>query len=267
MAHALIFDSGVGGLTVSAEIRKVLPKLQQSYAADDAFRPYGSKTDAQLKARLPGLLWTLCETVRPDLAVIACNTASTATLSEIRAALDIPVIGVVPAVKPAAETTTTGRFAVLGTPGTVRREYVDNLIKNFAAGKDVVRQGSTRLVALAEDKLAGRPVDMDALTCEIAPLFARPDVDTVVLACTHFPLLKEELAAAAPKGVRWIDSGEAIARRTQSVLSDIKSLRPARLGPDIALLMGPNDDAVRRGAFQRYGFKRVASLVVSLMPE
>lgn len=260
MTHALIFDSGVGGLTVSAEIRKALPDLQQTYVADDAFRPYGKKSDAQLQERLPGLLWTLCEAAQVDLAVIACNTASTAALDDIRAGLDIPVIGVVPAVKPAALQTRTGRFAVLGTPGTVRREYVDNLIKDFAAGKDVVRRGSVRLVDLAEDKLAGRPVDMKVLSEEVAPLFSNVDVDTVVLACTHFPLLKDELIAASPPDILWIDSGEAIARRTANVISKIKTLRPARPGADLALLLGPNDDPARREAFARYGFDRVVGL-------
>lgn len=261
MAHALIFDSGVGGLSVSAEIRKALPNLQQTYVADDAFRPYGEKSDAQLKNRLPGLLWTLCEAVQPDVAVIACNTASTAALSEIRAILDIPVIGVVPAVKPAAQQTQTGRFAVLGTPGTVRRNYVDKLIRDFAAGKDVVLHGSTKLVTLAEDKLAGRRVDLEVLSREIAPLFKDVTVDTVVLACTHFPLLKDELSAAAPQGVRWIDSGAAIARRVETVLSDIKSFKPLRTGPDPALLIGPNADAARAQAFHSYGFEKLVSLV------
>lgn len=261
MAHALIFDSGVGGLTVSAEIRKRLPDLQQTYAADDAFRPYGEKTDAQLKARLPGLLWTLCETAQVDLAVIACNTASTAALGEIRAALDIPVIGVVPAVKPAAGLTKTGRFAILGTPGTVRRDYVNNLIKDFATDKEVVLHGSTRLVTLAEDKLAGRKVDMTALTREVAPLFDKADVDTVVLACTHFPLLKEELAAASPPGIQWIDSGEAIARRTETVLAEIKTFKPSRKGSDLALLVGPDTDPIRGAAFQSYGLDRIVGLV------
>lgn len=260
MAHAIIFDSGVGGLTVSAEIRKRLPELQQTYAADDFFRPYGNKTDEQLKERLPGLLWTLCEAAKVDLAVIACNTASTAALNEIRAALSIPVIGVVPAVKPAAQTTRSGQFAVLGTPGTVRREYVDNLIKDFAGGKDVVLHGSTKLVALAEDKLAGRQVNMETLTREIEPLFTKVSVDTVVLACTHFPLLKDELAAAAPPGIKWIDSGQAIARRTETVVSQINDLKPMRQGPDIALLVGPNDNPNRESAFRSYGFSQIVGL-------
>jgi len=150
MGHALIFDSGVGGLSVSAEIRKALPGMQQTYAADDIFRPYGEKTEVQLKSRLPALLWTLTEAVNPDLVVIACNTASTTVLPEIRAALDVPVIGVVPAIKPAAAKSRTKTIAVLGTPGTVQRRYVDELIDDFAGDCRVILQGSVNLVDIAE---------------------------------------------------------------------------------------------------------------------
>ncbi|NNE57541.1 MAG: glutamate racemase [Hellea sp.] len=261
MAHALIFDSGVGGLSVSAEIRTCLLDLQQTYIADDQFRPYGEKSDAALKARLPALLWTLCETVKPDIAVIACNTASTSALSEIRAVLKIPVIGVVPAIKPAAKYTQTGRFAVLGTPSTVRQKYVDKLIQEFAPTQTIIRHGSTKLVSLAEDKLAGRPVNLDALTAEIAPLFIDPKVDSVVLACTHFPLLIDELSAVAPAGISWIDSGQAIARRVKSVIASLRKFGPPRPGPDIALLIGPNADEPRKSAFLAYGFERVVGLV------
>ena len=265
--HALIFDSGVGGLSVASEIRHRLPMLQQTYVADDEFRPYGERTDAELQSRLPELLWTLCEAANPDIAVIACNTASTSTLPSIRSALNVPVIGVVPAVKPAATLSLTGRFAVLGTPGTVRRKYVDQLISDFAPMHDVVLQGSTQLVRLAENKLAGLPVDMAVLKSEIAPLFAKNSgqkpIDTVVLACTHFPLLKDELMAVSPHAVNWIDSGVAIARRVETVLSELPKLHSAQQGSDVALLMGPNADARRAQAFQAYGFERV----IGLMPD
>jgi len=203
----------------------------------------------------------LSETLKPDIVVIACNTASTSALSEIRTKIDIPVIGVVPAIKPAAEKSRTRCFAVLGTPGTVRRKYVDQLIQDFAPDQKVVLQGSTRLVALAEDKLAGRAVNMRVLSEEIAPMFKNPNVDSVVLACTHFPLLIEELRAAAPPGIQWIDSGAAIARRVQSVAREISSVRPKRRGPDLVLLMGPNDDPVRAFAFNDYGFERIVGLL------
>ena len=261
--HVLVFDSGVGGLSVVSEIRARLPQSFLSYAADDAFRPYGSKTEVQLRARLPGLLATLTKMLKPDALVIACNTASTTALPSIRAAVQIPVIGVVPAIKPAAEQSLTRAIGVLGTPGTVRRKYVDQLIADFAPDCHVLLQGSTRLVAQAERKLAGKAVDMDVVRDAIAPLFAGrvgADVDGVVLACTHFPLLKEELRAAVRQSVNWIDSGEAIARRLEDVLSDI----PARSLPDhaqLAFLIGPDTDKTRAQAFRDYGFDRTIGLM------
>jgi len=259
MAHALIFDSGVGGLSVSAEIRNRLPSLQQSYAADDVYRPYGEKDDADLQNRLPELLWSLCTAVDPDLAVIACNTASTSALKHIRAVLDIPVIGVVPAVKPAAGLSPGGRFAVLGTPGTIRREYVDKLIRDFAPDHEVVRLGSTALVQLAEDKLSGRQVSGSEIHREIQPLIDRK-VDTIVLACTHFPLLKAEIENAIPYPVKLIDSGEAIARRVETLIQEMSDFKPRRAGPDLALLVGHDNDPVRRETFKAYGFERVIGL-------
>jgi len=265
MGHVLIFDSGVGGLSVAAEIRKALPDIQLTYVADDEYRPYGDKTERQLKERLPGLLWEMVETARPDIVVIACNTASTTALAEIRARLDIPVIGVVPAIKPACVLSRTKTIAVLGTPGTVKRRYVDGLIADFAKGCHVILQGSVNLVDLAERKLAGEIIDPALIRTEISPIFAGrrgADVDAVVLACTHFPLLDDELRAAVSQSVRWIDSGKAIAKRVASILSGLDRINPARKGPDIALLMGPGPDAARRKAFASFGFGRVVGLLV-----
>jgi len=234
-----------------------------SYAADDAFRPYGDKTEAQLRARLPELLAVLVNMVDPDAVVVACNTASTTALPAIRAALKIPVIGVVPAIKPAAEMSVTRAIGVLGTPGTVRRKYVDDLIEDFAPDCHVLLQGSTRLVAEAEKKLAGQPVNMDVLRAEIAPLFmgrVGADVDGVVLACTHFPLLRDELRAAVKQSVNWIDSGEAIARRLEDVLSEVTK-RALPNYPQTALLIGPDTDPIRARAFADYGFTRTVGLM------
>ena len=258
MTRALIFDSGVGGLSVVADIRRRLPALSLDYAADDAFRPYGDKTPAQLRARLPGLLATLVDMLRPDIAVIACNTASTTALADIRAAVTVPVVGVVPAVKPAASSTQTGAIAVLGTPATVQQAYVNELIEDFAGHTHVRLLGSTALVAMAEAKLEGRAPDLAALRAEIAPLFeGGTDIDTVVLACTHFPLLREDLRAASPRPVQWIDSGDAIARRVQSLLGDVE---PDTARPDTAFLIGPNASPARARAFADYGFTRAIGL-------
>jgi glutamate racemase len=261
--HVLVFDSGVGGLSVVAEIRARQPDAFLSYVADDAFRPYGNKSEAHLRARLPGLLATLVEMLDVDAVVVACNTASTTALPPIRAALSVPVIGVVPAIKPAAERSATRAIGVLGTPGTVRRAYVDTLIADFATECHVLLQGSTRLVAEAEKKLSGQAVDMTVLREEVAPLFAGrigADVDAVVLACTHFPLLREELQASVTQSVKWIDSGAAIARRLSAVLSEIVA-RPLPDHPETAFLIGPDTDDARAKAFADYGFHRTIGLL------
>lgn len=264
MAHALIFDSGVGGLSVAAEIRQLMPDVSMTYVADDAFRPYGDKTEAQLRERLPGLLWTLTEMVKPDVVVIACNTASTTALEPIRAAVNVPVVGVVPAIKPAAKRSETKTIGVLGTPGTVRRKYVDVLIQEFAADCDVILQGSVGLVTLAEAKLVGEAVDAEAIKAELAPLLAQDKtgrMDAVVLACTHFPLLREELQSAAPDKIEWIDSGRAVAKYMQTVLHKNGTNLSRADEPDTALLMGPSPSKARKAAFAAYGFDRVVGLM------
>ena len=264
MAQALIFDSGVGGLSVVSQIRLRVPALAMTYAADDAFRPYGNKSEAQLKARLPRLLCELTEASRADIAVIACNTASTTALAEIRAVLDIPVVGVVPAIKPAAALSKTKTIAVLGTPGTVQRQYVDGLIDDFASDCHVLLQGSVNLVDMAEAKLEGHLVDQRLIKAELAPLFSGrrgADIDAVVLACTHFPLLREELKASVTQSVQWIDSGAAIAKRVEDVVGRLPALKGANYGPDTALLVGPQTSLARQKTFADSGFERVIGLM------
>ncbi len=212
-APLLFFDSGVGGLSVLGPTRALLPNAPIVYAADSAGFPYGTKTEAELAERVPDLLKRLVDKVQPRLAVIACNTASTIALDHARAALDIPVVGTVPAIKPAAEISQSRVIGVLGTDATVRQPYVDDLAARFAADCTVVRHGSARMVELAEAKLGGARVTADDVREAIRPLLDNaPDMDVMVLACTHFPLLAEEIAVAAP-GVALIDGGPGIARR------------------------------------------------------
>lgn len=260
--RALIFDSGLGGLSVSAHISDHLPDLRLIYAADDAFRPYGNKSQAQLRARLPGLLHTLEMTSQPDVIVIACNTASTSALSDIRRVCRAPIVGVVPAVKPAAQLSKTKTIGVLGTPGTISRAYVGDLIREFAKDCEVRLHGSTALVEMAERKLAGQPVDMAALTQDIAPLFAaHTPADIIVLACTHFPLLADELSLAAPDGVRFIDSGEAIARRVKSLLRSVRPSRALHVNDmNTALLIGGQACAARRKSFKCFDYDYIVDL-------
>jgi len=226
------------------------------------FRPYGDKTESQLKARLPGLLQTLVLAVGPDIVVLACNTASTTALAEIREKMDIPVIGVVPAIKPGAQLSRSQHIAVLGTPGTVKRKYVDKLIHDFAKNCTITLQGSSALVGMAEDKLAGLDVDNEKIRAEIAPIFSGvngANIDVVVLACTHFPLLLDELRGVAPSHVNWIDSGTAIAKRTKSLLKglDVKLVPNT---PQTALLIGGQANKTRTRVFKEYGFEKTVIL-------
>src|SRR6185437_15228707 len=188
----LFFDSGVGGLSVLGPTRALLPNAPIVYAADTAGFPYGKRSEAEIASRVPALLGRLVERFRPRLAVIACNTASTIALDHVRAALDLPVVGTVPAIKPAAESSKTRVIGVLGTEATVRQPYVDDLTAKFASDCTMIRYGSPELVELAEAKLAGEDVALEAVKDGAQPMFEAPDgtrIDTVVLACTHFPLL------------------------------------------------------------------------------
>ena len=215
-APLLVFDSGMGGLSVLANIRDAVPSAPIIYCADTAGYPYGTKTEAEIAARVPGLLAELALRYSPRLIVIACNTASTIALNEARTTLDVTIIGTVPAIKPAALASISRVIGVLGTVATVRQRYVDQLSAKFAPDCVVLRYGSARLVALAEAKLRGDPVALDDVRHELDGLLDQTDgarMDRCVLACTHFPLLIEELRAVAPAGLEFVESGESIARR------------------------------------------------------
>ncbi len=211
----LFFDSGVGGLSVLAPTRALLPNAAIVYAADSAGFPYGKRSEAEIASRVPALLGRLVERFHPRLAVIACNTASTIALDHVRSALDLPVVGTVPAIKPAAENSKSRVIGVLGTEATVRQPYVDELAARFAADCLIIRHGSPELVELAEAKLGGEEIAVAAVRAAVQPMFdaAGGDrIDTIVLACTHFPLLDEELRAAFPD-VSFVHGGDGIARR------------------------------------------------------
>lgn len=219
-APILLFDSGVGGLTVLAELRKLLPDAPVIYAADNAGLPYGDKTEPQIAARVAGLLGRMTERLHPRLVCIACNTASTIALDAVREVLEIPIVGTVPAIKPAANITKTGVIGLIGTEATIRQGYVDRLEARFAADKTLLRLAAPQLVAAAEALLKGEPVDTDAISSAADALRAMPEgesIDTVVLACTHFPLLEAELASAFGPGVQFVHGAQGIARRIASL--------------------------------------------------
>jgi glutamate racemase len=216
----VVFDSGLGGLTIHREVVAARPHANFIYVADDAAFPYGALHEDTLVARVTGLIGELIEAHRPDIIVIACNTASTIALPELRRRFSVPFVGTVPAIKPACATSVTRRVSVLGTEATVAREYTRALIRDYAQDCEVTLVGSKKLAAYAEAELAGAPASDAALTVEIAPCF-RDDgarTDTIVLACTHYPLLIARLRQLSPWPVNFIDPAPAIARRVGDLL-------------------------------------------------
>ncbi len=219
----LVFDSGVGGLSVAREIQQRLPHASLVYASDNAFFPYGTKGETELIARVDLVIRTLLTRYTADILVIACNTASTLALPHLRSRLSLPIVGVVPAIKPAATSSQTGVIGLLATPATVARPYTHELIREYATNCEVIALGSSELVQIAEQKLRGETLDTRVIkTVTTALLSARhaERMDTLVLACTHFPLVKTELARELPQRITMIDSGEAIARRVDFLLAN-----------------------------------------------
>jgi glutamate racemase len=220
----LVFDSGLGGLTVFSELRTALSGARFVYAADDAVFPYGRLPEDVLIARVVEIMERLIPRHQPDLVVIACHTASTLVLPALRSRFAIPFVGTVPAIKPAVALTKTGRVAILATPGTVKRDYTRQLIQSFAGGIEVELVGATGLASLCEAHLEGYPVDDAAVLQEIAPCFVDRNgkrTDVVVLACTHYPLLLETMRRIAPWPVTWLDPAPAIARRAADLAGPV----------------------------------------------
>jgi len=215
----LVFDSGVGGLSVARCIHESMPGAEIVYLADNAGFPYGDQPEPVVIERSTTLIRRALEAIPCDVVVVACNTASTVVLPRLRAMIDVPVVGVVPAIKPAAARTLNRRIGVLATPATVRRPYLDRLIEEFASDCLVERVGHPALVCWAEQLVSGIPVPEAELREVVEPL-KRSGVDTVVLGCTHYPLLLDALKTVLPDIRHWVDSGDAIARRVQFLLGE-----------------------------------------------
>lgn len=249
----LVFDSGLGGLTVHRELARARPDARFVYCADDAAFPYGNLSEDQLVARVVAVMERLIAAHRPDCVVIACNTASTLVLPHLRARFDLPFVGTVPAIKPACETSESRMVSVLATPGTVARDYTRALIAEFGGGCCVNLVGSPRLAALAEATMRGGAPDMAAIAAEIAPCFVAAEgrrTDTVALACTHYPLLVDAFRQLAPWPVHWLDPAPAIARRVTQILGPGTNV----LAPVATALMTSGAAlASLAGVFARFG--------------
>lgn len=221
MKPVIVFDSGVGGLTVVAAIRRQLPDQSLVFVADDAWFPYGPRPDGDIIARVDEVIGRMMDRMDPAAVVIACNTASTLVLEPLRAKYKIPIVGTVPAVKPAAEQTRSGVIAVLATDGTIRRDYTRALIDEYAKTCHVRLVGSAMLASYAESELRGEPVADGAIRAEIRPAFVELEqgrTDQIVLACTHYPLLLDRFRRLEQWPVNWIDPSPAIARRLGDIV-------------------------------------------------
>jgi len=255
----LMFDSGIGGLTVLREARVLMPDRRFVYVADDAAFPYGAWEEPALKVHILTLFAGLLQRYHPAISVIACNTASTLVIEALREAFPgHPFVGTVPAIKPAAERTRSGLVSVLATPGTVKRQYTRDLIGTWAQKCHVRLVGSDRLAALAETYMREGFVDEAAVRAEIAPCFIEQDgrfTDIVVLACTHYPFLVNRMRKTAPWPVDWIDPAEAIARRALSLLTAVDGERAGPRGeePDLAVFTSGRTDFATRRLMQGFG--------------
>jgi glutamate racemase len=252
----LIFDSGFGGLSIQQAMKQRYPELLIHQFADHAHLPYGTKSPSFISHRLTTVVPQLVQQLEIDAVVVACNTASTHALSELRQRVRQPVIGVVPAIKPAALLTHCNHIVVLATTATVNSTYTQQLIDDHASSIKVTLIAADGLVSFAEEKVASGHVDTTQLSKYVAELITGiSEFDTVVLACTHFPLLKDELSAQLPNHIRLIDSGDAVARR----LSDVTPSQSSRVAPATFISSAPLSLATH-DAIKRFGFDQVELL-------
>ena len=216
----LLYDSGMGGLTIFDAIRQSLPNAHYLYCFDNAYFPYSEKSEAVLIERAVQIVQKIAKMYPLDMVVVACNTASTVVLPTLRANFPFHIVGTVPAIKPAAAISQSKTIGLLATKGTVNRPYVDDLIQRYASDCVVEKIGTTDLVELVEEKQQTGKVDMQRLQRIIADWQKHPTLDTVILGCTHFPLVKQELQQLLPNVKFFIDPGNGIAKRVLSLLNE-----------------------------------------------
>jgi glutamate racemase len=256
-ARVLVFDSGLGGLTVFAEIVKTRPDAALVYVADDAAFPYGALAEPALIARVMSLMEALVTRHAPELVVIACSTASTLVLAPLRARYpSLAFVGVAPAIKPAAAASRSRLISVLATPGTVARDYTQALVREFAGDCEVELVGSPRLASLAERFMRGQEIEDSEIAGEIAPCFVEKQgrrTDSIVLACTHYPLLLDHFIRLARWPVDYIDPAPAIARRVDALLAPASGINAAGAGATAIFTSGAAPGAALQAALRKFG--------------
>lgn len=280
MARIAIYDSGVGGLSIVQQITAMIKSSSRQddqvlFVSDNAAYPYGVKNDKELLHRVAQVSTAIFDQIAPQVLVVACNTASTVALPWLREMIATKhiacdVVGVVPAIKPAAQMSRSKVIGLLATPATIERDYTRQLVQDFASDCQVVSVGSSELVDMAEAKLAGQKVDLASIRAVLAPFERQAELDTLVLACTHFPLLNKEISEVIrtySRDVRLIDSGVAVARRTANLLEKLPNAVPSECESETyqAYFTKPIDDQSQLKYFLRsIGFEQFNNLEVSI---
>lgn len=254
-----VFDSGVGGLTILQDLLRELPAERYVFYGDSGNHPYGVRAEEEIQRLSLNAAKFLIER-GAKIIVVACNTASVSALKELRAAYDVPFVGVVPAVKPAAERTTSGIIGVAATEAAAQGPYLKKLIEDFASDKRVLTTGCPGLVSLVEAGTLDGPEAEAAIRDYVGPMLAE-GIDELVLGCTHFPAMRAAFERVAGSGVEIIDSGEAVARQTRRVLEERCAVaRPGVPPADEPRPPSPRDEFWTSGDAE--AFARVAGAIL-----
>ena len=265
MSNILVFDSGVGGISVVREIKQLLPNVSIDYLFDNLFYPYGELSEETLITRLSSLLSEMIKNTYPNLIVIACNSASTIALPALRQLFDIPIVGVVPAIKPASALSQSKVIGLLATQGTVTRDYIEELTQAHAANCQLISVGSNELVEMAEQSFRGIAPDSHRLATICRPIFDGADV--MILGCTHFPLLLNSIKQVCPKHIVLIDSGRAIALRVMELLNITKGVKEKTPDNELdyrAFYTKANSDKLLFSSLFTEGFNKVQLVTLQL---
>lgn len=213
------FDSGIGGLPYYQWVRNLLPGVSYSYLADRENFPYGQKAISELVTIIPDVMERYLARVEPGLVVVACNTASVTALQQLRERFQVPFVGVVPAIKPAAVLSRKKSIGLLATRRTVDDPYTDNLVRLFAEGYQVERYAGVDIVDFVENRLLdSEREELDRIMAPAVRHFAEREIDTLVLGCTHFLHVKDSIVRSFGPDVQIVDSVEGVGRQVARLL-------------------------------------------------
>ena len=235
-----MFDSGVGGLSVFREFRRLAPRERTVYFADTAYFPYGPRDAGEVRKRAFAITRRLVE-ADAKLIVVACNTASAAAVADLRELFDVPFVGMVPAVKPAARASRSGRVAILATPGTFDGDLYASVVEEFGRGTAIDRVVGHDLAELVERGEVDTPATREAVRAALATTIGN-GADMVVLGCTHYEFLAPAITAEFP-GVSVVGTGEPVARRACDLLAELDLEASAEAEGALDLIVSGNREA------------------------